>query len=379
MCKPKLEFEESSRNRYHLILRLITVCFSFFHFSLSAQVMITDSLGQGVPFVKVTSTDPNFLVYSNEKGLLGKESFEGVDLKDTLFLDHIGFERTVLTLDEFQSFGEAVMYQRPIPLSPVEVDGSKKPPKFIEVGGCARTFQQDDGVNAYYVDGKLSYFFKEKQRKMRFLHSEYRSFKNEPLEESWWSDGQRVGITFKATGFPDLSDDRLPKRFFEKHSLILVEEEESSLIITPSNDTIGSIRKDDGLLYLEYRDPYALNSRSLLGTAVRVESYFLQQVFQATGVAPNEIGNYDQLVYFKERTAFHVSSTKEKFAKEKDVTVESELFVEYVRRREEIPDSGLSKSPVPRGSSYDEAFWENCDCSLFQPDMTYRLENLTEE
>lgn len=354
----------------------ILVLISLVSLQVLGQTIILDSLDNPIPFVRITSSDPNFISNSQLNGNVDHSKLISISDTTLLFLNHVSFEKYICTKKQLISNEKITLDVRPYELPPVNIEAEKTETVFEyrKVKGCFRSFQQDNGVNSYYLDGTVDYYFKDRKFKSKIDRLENRSFVNQELIAA--APSHKTGLTFRAVGIPRLDRKYIPKHLFIDNNLKLDSISSGHFLIKGDQDlTLGVVEVQDAMIKIDFSDPFSLESKKLLKTKVQVTNHNIQLIFRNNGTRVRDIDSFDDLMYLQSHTTYIVSHNKD--IEPNNVIVYSELFVENVDSLVSKPNIDFDRNwGLPSSSHYSTDFWNHCDCNLFRPDKTTRLKNL---
>ncbi|MCB0803202.1 MAG: hypothetical protein KDB74_08885 [Flavobacteriales bacterium] len=350
---------------FYSVIALIILITSTTH----SQIVVVDQNNNPIPYVDIIiSNKKTFFWQTDLSGNIPQNTINKMTRNDSIVLRHISYKTKVIIRD---SIIKDTIMLLPNIYNLKEIEINSKMPKYQKINACFRNSVRQDGQLVYYSDGETDYFTKNKKIEYSLFRKSYRSFENKNISE--FLNNYKTSIPINKAYTPTPEDIYLPYNFIKKHKLIqFFTDAFNSKILTPDSNIVGEMRIGSNTITYELNNIFELKTQKALNTEVTTTDFYIYMVFRKDDEQDvTELNkSYNKLLYLKIIYGQTFKHDKEK-KKRKIETIE-EIFVENISFTN-LKDQDYSKhSGMPRSSSYDEEFWNDCDCELY-----YTLDNNT--
>ncbi len=163
---------------FFLILTLIG------NFAIGQTHIIDKQDHSPIPFAQLFSEGGRLVGTSNINGIIDVSNLSKFVYKSTnvIYIQHISYNNLSVPYDSLKNTDTLYLNEKPVFLPEVTVTAKSAKPDILVLKGYFRSYQLEDSVPKYYVDGIVEYFISLKNKKpLKMKVLDHRSYRNEEL------------------------------------------------------------------------------------------------------------------------------------------------------------------------------------------------------
>jgi len=178
---------------------------------------------------------------SNINGIIDVSNLSKFVYKSTnvIYIQHISYNNLSITYDSLKNTDTLYLNEKPVFLPEVTVTAKSAKPDILVLKGYFRSYQLEDSVPKYYVDGIVEYFISLKNKKpLKMKVLDHRSYRNEELVKK---EKQRAYmVSMVSAGVPYIYSLTILQNLGKQYSIQHLSEQED--VIKKEDSIVGIVR-----------------------------------------------------------------------------------------------------------------------------------------